>query len=69
MVHYGTNPKDLSQTAKSPIRLNPGHPDTVFRVRIQGLQSGTTYYYQVDSIESNGKGDGVTSELKTFKTH
>jgi Purple acid Phosphatase, N-terminal domain len=68
VVHYGTNPKDLSQTAKSPIRLNPGHSDTVFRVRIQGLQSGTTYYYKVDSMESNGKGDGVTSEVKTFKT-
>jgi phosphodiesterase/alkaline phosphatase D-like protein len=68
VVHYGTNPKDLSQTAKSPIRLNPGHSDTVFRVRIQGLQPGTTYYYKVDSMEANGKGDGVTSEVKTFKT-
>jgi len=68
VVHYGTNPKDLSQTAKSPIRLNPGHSETVFRVRIQGLQSGTTYYYKVDSIEASGKGDGVTSEVKTFKT-
>ena len=68
VVHYGTNPKDLSQTAKSPIRLNPGHSDTVFRVRIQGLQAGTTYYYKVDSMEANGKGDGVTSEVKTFKT-
>jgi hypothetical protein len=68
VVHYGTNPKDLSQTAKSPIRLNPGHPDTVFRVRIQGLQAGTTYYYKVDSVEANGKSDGVTSKVKTFKT-
>ena len=68
VVHYGTSPKDLSQTAKSPIRLNPGHPDTVFRVRIQGLQAGTTYYYKVDSMESNGKADGVTSKVKTFKT-
>ena len=68
VVHYGTSPKDLSQTAKSPIRLNPGHPDTVFRVRIQGLKPGTTYYYKVDSIEANGKDDGVTSEVKTFKT-
>ena len=68
VVHYGTNPKDLSQTAKSPIRLNPGHPDTVFRVRIEGLQPATTYYYKVDSMESNGKGDGVTSKVKTFKT-
>jgi hypothetical protein len=68
VVHYGTNPKDLSQTAKSPIRLNPSHPDTVFRVRIDGLKSKTTYYYKVDSMEANGKGDGVTSKVKTFTT-
>jgi len=68
VVHYGTNSKDLGQTAKSPIRLNPDHPDTVFRVRIEGLQPGTTYYYKVDSMEANGKGDGVTSKVKTFKT-
>ena len=68
VVHYGTNPKDLSQTAKSPIRLNPGHPDTVFRVRVEGLKSKTTYYYKVDSMEANGTSDGVTSKVKTFKT-
>ena len=68
VVHYGTNPKDLSQTAKSPIRLNPSHSETVFRVRIQDLQPGTTYYYKVDSMEASGKGDGVTSEVKTLKT-
>jgi hypothetical protein len=68
VVHYGTNPKDLSQTAKSPIRLNPGHPDTVFRVRIEGLKPGTTYYYKVDSMEASGKDDGVNSKVKTFKT-
>src|SRR5439155_22901238 len=67
VVHYGTNPKDLSQTAKSPIRLNPSHSDTVFRVRIQGLQPGTTYYYNVDSMEANGTSDGYNSKLKTFK--
>src|SRR5438477_6762688 len=68
VVHYGTNPKELSQTAKSPIRLNPSHPDTVFRVRIENLQPGATYYYKVDSMEASGKGDGVTSKVKTFKT-
>src|SRR5882762_8527757 len=45
IVHYGTDPKNLSQTAKSPIRLNPGHPSTVFRVRINDLKPGITYYY------------------------
>jgi hypothetical protein len=69
VVHYGTNPKDLSQTAKSPIRLNPSHPDTVFRVRIDGLQPRTTYYYTVDSMGANGTGDGVKSTIKQFTTY
>ena len=68
VVHYGTDPKDLIQTAKSPIRLNPDHAETVFRVRIEGLQPKTTYYYTVDSMEANGKGDGVKSTVKHFTT-
>jgi len=68
VVHYGTNPNDLSQTAKSPIRLNPNHAETVFRVRIDGLQSKTTYYYTVDSMEANGTSDGVKSTVKHFTT-
>lgn len=68
VVHYGTDPKDLRQTAKSPIRLNLNHPDTVFRVRIEGLKPATTYYYSVDSMEDNGRGDGVKSTVKQFTT-
>src|SRR5438874_3903031 len=63
VVHYGTNPKELSQTAKSPIRLNPGHSQTVFRVRVDGLRPQTTYYYTVDSMQSSGKGDGVKTAI------
>src|ERR1700730_2817989 len=43
IVHYGTDPRNLSQTAKSPIKLNPDHSSTVFRVRMNGLKPGTTY--------------------------
>jgi hypothetical protein len=68
VVHYGTNPKDLSQTAKSPIRLNPGHTYTVFRVRMDDLPPRTTYYYKVDSMEANGTSDGITSPVKHFTT-
>ena len=68
IVHYGTNPKDLSQTAKNPIRLNHGHQYTTFRVRIEGLKPRTTYYYRVTSEESNGKSDGVRSTVKEFTT-
>jgi Purple acid Phosphatase, N-terminal domain len=69
VVHYGTNPKELSQTAKSPIRLNPSHSDTVFRVRMDDLKPRTTYYYTVGAIESNGKDDGLKSEVKQFTTN
>ena len=68
IVHYGTDPNDLSQTAKSPIRLNPSHSSTIFRVRIQGLKPKTTYYYTVDSADASGASDGVTSPVKTFMT-
>ena len=68
IVNYGTDPKDLSQTAKNPIRLNQGHPSTMFRVRMEGLKPRTTYYYTVTSEESNGKSDGVKSTVKKFTT-
>ena len=68
VVYYGTDPKDLSQMAKSPIRLNQSHPTTTFRVRMQGLKPRTTYYYRVTSEESNGKTDGVKSAVKKFTT-
>ena len=68
VVYYGTNPKDLNQTAKSPIRLNQAHPNTTFRVRMQGLKPLTTYYYTVTSEESGGKNDGVKSVVNKFTT-
>jgi len=68
VVHYGTDPQDLSQTAKNPIRLNQAHPHATFRVRIEGLKLQTTYYYKVTSEESNGTSDGVTSAVSKFTT-
>jgi hypothetical protein len=68
IVHYGTDRKNLCQTAKSPLRLSHDHPYTVFRVRIEGLQPQTTYYYRVASEESNGISDGVKSRVNKFTT-
>jgi hypothetical protein len=68
VVRYGSDPKDLSETARNPIRLNPGHPSTVFRVRLDNLKPRTTYYYTVSSIEANGKSDKVTSPVNNFTT-
>ena len=68
VVHYGTDPKNLSETAKSPIRLNPDHASTVFRVRLDNIKPGTTYYYTVGSIESTGTDDGTKSAVNQFTT-
>jgi hypothetical protein len=68
VAHYGTDPNDLSQMAKSPIRLNRGHAETIFRVRIQPLKPETTYYYKVTSMGANGEGDEVESSVNRFTT-
>jgi hypothetical protein len=68
VVHYGTDPNDLSETAKSHIRLNPSHSYTVFRVRLNDLKPGTTYYYTVGSMGANGTDDRTKSTVKQFAT-
>jgi hypothetical protein len=68
VVHYGIDPNRLIETAKSPIRLTPDHPSTVFRVRLDNLKQQTTYYYTVDSMRANGKSDGVKSSVNHFNT-
>lgn len=68
VVYYGTDPEHLNQTARNPIRLNRAHPETTFRVRLQGLQPETTYYYKVTSVDATGGGDGVESSVSHFTT-
>ncbi len=68
VVHYGTDPSRLTETAKSPIRLDPDHASTVFRVRLDNLKARTTYYFRVDSMQASGGADLVTSPLRHFST-
>ena len=68
VAHYGTDPNDLSQTAKNHIRLNRGHAETIFRVRLQPLKPDTTYYYKVTSMGTDGQSDGVESSVNHFTT-
>jgi len=68
VVHYGTDPKNLNQTVKNPIRSNPYHSSTVFRVNLYDLPPKTTYYYTVESMNSSGRSDGVKSPIKAFTT-
>ena len=68
VAHYGTDPNDLGQTAKNHIRLNQSHPETIFRVRMDGLKPATTCYYKVTSIGYDGVSDGVESSVRQFTT-
>src|SRR5438445_12937409 len=68
IVHYGKDPNSLIETAKSPIRLNPDHASTVFRVRLDNLKGRTTHYFRVDSVVANGERDSVTSSIGRFRT-
>ena len=68
VVHYGTDPEDLSRTARGHIRLNRAHPETLFRVRMEGLKPETTYYYRVSSMGEDGESDGVESPVNKFTT-
>src|SRR6201982_868178 len=68
VVHYGRDSKNLNQTAKNPIRVNPYHPSPVFRVNLYDLPPKTIYYYTVESMDSSGRSDRVTSPIKAFPT-
>jgi PhoPQ-activated pathogenicity-related protein len=68
VIRYGTDPNDLSQMAKNHIRLNQSHPETIFRVRMDGLKPATTYYYKVTSMGYDGVSDGAESSVHQFTT-
>jgi phosphodiesterase/alkaline phosphatase D-like protein len=68
IVHYGTDPGQLTHMAKSHIRLNQNHRYTVFRVRVTDLEPATTYYYIVDSTNADGTPDGLKSTVRHFVT-
>ena len=66
VVHYGTDPNDLSQTAQAPYA--EGTNDTRHRVRITGLQPNTTYYFAIDSGQGQGSGTSASSDVRKFTT-
>jgi Purple acid Phosphatase, N-terminal domain len=68
VVHYGKDPKHLDLTAESPTRINRGHSEMVFRVRVSDLQPATTYYYKVSSRQADGIFDPAASAVNQFTT-
>jgi hypothetical protein len=59
IVHYGTDPNDLSQKAMAPWGA------LTHRVTLKHLQPNTTYYFKVDSTESGKAG---SSDVQKFET-
>jgi hypothetical protein len=68
VVHYGTDARALAQTAKSPNRLNPALPLMTFRVEMNHLKPGTTYYYRVESVDALDIAEGPESPVNQFIT-
>ena len=65
-ILYGTDANNLGQTAESPYSTGTG--STTHRVRITGLQPGTTYYFVVDSGQAQGSGSETKSQVAQFTT-
>jgi phosphodiesterase/alkaline phosphatase D-like protein len=61
-VHYGTDPKNLSQAAQAP------WGQQIHRVRITGLKPNTRYYFTVESAQAEGTGLGAKSNTGQFTT-
>lgn len=71
IIHYGTDPNNLSQTAEAPYSRSDAPPTgqhAVHRVTIKNLQPNTTYYFVVESGQGQGTGTGVKSPVQQFKT-
>lgn len=62
VVRYGTDPKNLDQTAEAP------WGGLTHRVTLTNLHPNTTYYYRVDSGQGQGIGGNISSEVQQFHT-
>jgi|NGEPerStandDraft_6_1074524.scaffolds.fasta_scaffold177135_2 phosphodiesterase/alkaline phosphatase D-like protein len=69
VVRFGTDPKHLSQVAKSPNRWNPDLPKMTHRVQLTNLNPATTYFYVVSAERGdNTPMEGVSRSTRKFVT-
>jgi hypothetical protein len=40
----------------------------IYRVQVDNLEPGLTYYYSVESTAANGVSEGIDTELRQFTT-
>jgi phosphodiesterase/alkaline phosphatase D-like protein len=70
VVHYGTDPKNLSHRADSLNRWNQNLPHMNHRVQVMNLTPGTTYYYTVESLRGDDTPlGGRGNTINHFTTH
>lgn len=68
VIHYGTNPNSLNQTAQESYQAGQSGRHVTHRVTVNGLQPNTTYYYRVDSGQGEGTGTEAESQVQSFRT-
>jgi len=68
VVHFGVDPRDLHQVAKSQNRWNRGLPSMTYRVWVDNLEPGLTYYYRVEFTDANGANEGADTAVHQFTT-
>jgi putative alpha-1,2-mannosidase len=68
VVHFGVDPRNVNQTAKSQNRWNRNLPSMIYRVYVDNLEPGLTYYYTVESTDATGVSEATSSELLQFTT-
>ena len=69
LVHYGTDPKNLSRRAESLNRWNRNLPYMIHRVSVMNLTPRTTYYYTVESERGDGTPlGGRSNAINQFTT-
>lgn len=62
LVHYGTDPQELNQTASMP------WGGLTHRVVLKRLHPDTTYYFKVESAQGQDTGTRAESQQSSFKT-
>jgi len=69
VVHFGVDPRELRQVAKSQNRWNTDLPSMTYRVYMDNLEPGLTYYYSVEFTDAHGTSQGIDSAVRQFTTH
>jgi len=69
VVRFGVDPRDLRQVAKSQNRWNRALSSMTYRVSVDNLEPGLTYYYSVEFTDANGASEGGDPAVHQFTTH